>query len=107
MKNPEPDGLRSRTRHSGLSGFAIVDGLFEQCLPQALSDAAMDLAIEETLRWEPAVQSAARHATRILSTSLNLPQTISVKTGEFSFTALPEWGGRTSCLPRICFTTDK
>lgn len=25
---------------------------------------ALDLAIEETLRWEPAVQSAARHATR-------------------------------------------
>lgn len=28
------------------------------------SEAALDLAIEETLRWEPAVQSAARHATR-------------------------------------------
>ena len=34
-------------------------------LPQArASEAALDLAIEETLRWEPAVQSAARHATR-------------------------------------------
>ncbi len=28
------------------------------------NEAALDLAIEETLRWEPAVQSAARHATR-------------------------------------------
>ena len=28
------------------------------------SSEALDLAIEETLRWEPAVQSAARHATR-------------------------------------------
>ncbi|WP_419950334.1 cytochrome P450 [Candidatus Palauibacter sp.] len=28
------------------------------------SPAALDLSIEETLRWEPAVQSAARHATR-------------------------------------------
>ena len=34
-------------------------------LPAArASEAALDLAIEETLRWEPAVQSAARHATR-------------------------------------------
>ena len=34
-------------------------------LPAARAgEAALDLAIEETLRWESAVQSASRHATR-------------------------------------------
>ena len=36
----------------------------EQLAVARSSRAALDLAIEETLRWEPAVQSAARHATR-------------------------------------------
>ncbi len=36
----------------------------EQLPAARASEAALDLAIEETLRWEPAVQSAARHATR-------------------------------------------
>ncbi|WP_419943166.1 cytochrome P450 [Candidatus Palauibacter sp.] len=36
----------------------------EQCTPARSSETSLDLAIEETLRWEPAVQSAARHATR-------------------------------------------
>ena len=36
----------------------------EQIETARSSAAALDLAIEETLRWEPAVQSAARHATR-------------------------------------------
>ena len=36
----------------------------EQIETARASPAALDLAIEETLRWEPAVQSAARHATR-------------------------------------------
>lgn len=36
----------------------------EQIPAARASGAALDLAIEETLRWEPAVQSAARHATR-------------------------------------------
>ena len=36
----------------------------EQLPAARASGAALDLAIEETLRWEPAVQSAARHATR-------------------------------------------
>ncbi len=36
----------------------------EQIETALASPAALDLAIEETLRWEPAVQSAARHATR-------------------------------------------
>ncbi|WP_420449333.1 cytochrome P450 [Candidatus Palauibacter sp.] len=36
----------------------------EQLETARASPAALDLAIEETLRWEPAVQSAARHATR-------------------------------------------
>lgn len=36
----------------------------EQLETARSSREALDLAIEETLRWEPAVQSAARHATR-------------------------------------------
>ena len=36
----------------------------EQVETARASTATLDVAIEETLRWEPAVQSAARHATR-------------------------------------------
>ena len=36
----------------------------EQCAAARSSADALELAIEETLRWEPAVHSAARHAAR-------------------------------------------